>query len=592
MNKCLLRATALLTVLPAARAGGVVVFEGPPGGVGNVRVYDELTGALFATPAALQGVEFVRFDHTGHTRVTERVGELPRWRDDVPGAARIALPHDGGCLYHYRRAMPAGGAVFGYVQITRDGQVRPLLEVAGTGAGGQGDPFAGRIAVSPNADAFLAATAVEAGGNLLEITLGTQPVVIDRTSDQAPRRFGADSLALGENFGVAVCARGVLRFDRTNAAPAKPVVFSAGQAPSYFSGQLVLSGNARFAATTAGTGPSALHLFCFDATSLARRATANPAPLSGAGFLPQVEDGPYLAVSDDGSQCAWRTEGLSTEAFTRRVQVPTMELPQFLTSDQNFLDTLDEVGVLYFHASGALSMVVGERPTPAGNAIEKMDIFDVTLTGGGTPSFQNMSMSSGDATLPFLSIPAINPKDGMFLTPDRAAVVMHDDTNGAVIVHRIGQVGVTQVLTDVKELGLVEFAGAFALISIRRNSGPQSYELYRTPLSFATAPVLVSTIPSGGRFERPSIRRESWIAFVAHELTGDRIGRVQLSTGTLHEFSPVPDVLGPMIGKTELGSFTFSRGAPNAQHLVWPLGGGATVQLAAPTGPGFVLPGS
>lgn len=586
-----LRASALLTVLPVAQAGGVVVFEGPSGGAGNVRVYDELTGALVSAPVALQGVAFVGFDHTGHTRLTERVGDLPRWRDDVPGAARIALPFDGGSLYHYRRAQGEGGTVFGYAHVTRDGDARALLEVAGIGAGGIGDPFLGRVGVSPNADAFLAATAVEAGGNLLEVTLGPTPSVIDRTSDQPPRRFGGESLALGESFGVAVCARGILRFDRAGTAPAKPVAFLAGQAPSYFSGQLVLSGNAQWAATTAGSGSSALHVFCFDATGIARRATTTPTALSGAGFLPLVEDGPHLAVSDDGSQCAWRTEGATTEAFTRRLQSPPTVGAQFLTSDLNFLDTLDEVGVLYFRASGALSMAVGERMTPAGNAIEKLDFYDVMLSEGGTPSFTNMSMSSGDATLPFFSVPAINPEDGMYLTPDRAAVVMHDDTNGAVIVHRIGQVGVAQILTDVKELDLVEFAGAFAMISIRRDSGQQPYELYRVPLTFATPPVLITSIASGGRFDRPSIRRESWIAFVAHELVGDRIGRVQLSTGIAHEFSPVPDVLGPTVGRTQLGSFAFSRGAPNAQHLVWPLGG-ATVQLLAPAGPGFVLPGA
>ncbi|MFN0241493.1 MAG: hypothetical protein ACKVWV_01240 [Planctomycetota bacterium] len=592
MMKLFSRATALLTVLSVAQAGGVVIFEGPIGGAGNLRVYDELTGALLSAPAALQGVTFVAFDHTGHTRLTERVGDLPRWRDDVPGAARLALPYDGGCLYHYRRTLAQGGTVYGYAHVTRDGDARPLLEVAGIGAGGLSDPFLGRVAVSPSADAFLAATAAEAGGNLLEVALGATPAVIDRTSDQAPRRFGGDSLALGESFGVAVCARGILRFDRAGIAPAKPVTFNAGQAPSYFSGQLVLSGNAHWAATTAGSGPSALHVFCFDATGIARRATTTPTSLSGGGFLPQVEDGPHLAVSDDGSQCAWRTEGATTEGFMRRVQSPPVVGPQFLTSDLNFLDTLDEVGVLYFHASGALSMAVGERMTPAGNAIEKMDFYDVTLSGGDVPSFKNMSMSSGDATLPFFSIPAIDPEDGMYLTPDRAAVVMHDDANGAVIVHRIGQVGVTPILTDVKELDLVEFAGAFALISIRRDSGQQRYELYRVPLTFATPPVLVTSIASGGRFERPSIRRESWIAFVTHELVGDRIGRVQLSTGTVHQFSPVPDVLGPTVGRTQLGSFVFSRGAPNAQHLVWPLLGGAPVQLLAPAGPGFVVPGA
>lgn len=600
MKNVLLRTCALLSLLPVARAGGVVVFEGPAGGVGNVRVYDEQSGGLLSAPPALQGVQFVTFDHTGHTRLEQFAGDRPRWRNDVPGAARLVLQNDGGCLYHYKRVVPQVGTAFGFMHVTRDGEARSLITLPAIGPQGQGDPFLGRVAVSPNADAFLAATAVEAGGNLLEITLGAQSTVIDRTFDQGPRRFGPDSLALGDTFGVAVCVRGILRFDRAGGAPATAVPFAAAPVPSHFTGQVVLSANAKWAATTAGSGPSALHMYCFDATSPARRATTSADSLSGAGLLPQVEDGPHMAVSDDGTQCAWRVEGVpaqagatSTEAFTRRVQAPPNEAPAFLTSTTNFTDTLDEVGVLYFHATGALSMAVGEKATPAGNAIEKLDFFDVTLpSGAGTPTFQNMSMSSGDATLPFLGIPTIKP-DGMFLTPDRTAIVINDQQSNSVLVHRVGQVGLITLFANVKSMDLVEFSGPYLLISIHRSTGPKPQELYRVPTTFATAPVLVASLPDGGTFDRTAVRRESWVSFIGTPIPslGDRIGRVQLSSGSFQEFSPVLDILGPVVGRTGLGAFAFSRGTTSSQFVVWPFAG-ATVQLQVPAGPGFVLPGA
>src|SRR5688500_14934865 len=121
MTKTIAAISFVLLAPTLARAGGVAVFEGPPGGVGSVVVYDEQAGAPIASDPALAGVRLLSIDFPGRTELEALLPTRPRHRADVPGASRLALPNGQGSLYRFERASSAGGAVFGFLHVGRDG---------------------------------------------------------------------------------------------------------------------------------------------------------------------------------------------------------------------------------------------------------------------------------------------------------------------------------------------------------------------------------------------------------------------------------------------------------------------------------------
>lgn len=589
----------LLSLAPAARAlGGVAVFEGAPGGSGSVVVYDESFGAVLAAPPELQQVRLLPIDFCGRTQLEEFRPELPRRRADVAGAARLALPRNQGCLYRFARGGAGEPWTYGFLHVARDGVARSLLERPGTGAAGQDDPFLATVAVAPDGAAFLAATRLPAGGDLLEATIASGAVV-DRTAGLPPQRFSPTGLFLGEVVGVAGSARGPWRFDRTAAGDAATVSFSP-DAPTFFTGDVAVSGNRLWFATTAGSAADALHVYAFDALGAARRATTAPGPLSGAGYEPVAQDGPYLAVADDGSQCAWRTEGAAREAFAARTQPLAGEQPHHLSSDQNFPDTLDEVGTLVFKPTPTgpkLQIAVGEQAAPGANAIEKVDFFEVTLSAGAAPTFTNLSLSSGDATLPFTdALPQIDPSR-MTLLPDGSGLIVHDDQGSAGSVYFVptSQSGATTLLAGVKSLDLLEVAGRHLLLGIEKGVEPKPSELWRLNWATLSPAQLVASRPEGTQFTRVATRRDGWAAFVsvAPFGGGERLERAHLGTGLLEAYAPTPSAYGPAISFTALGQIAFGEtpGGGPAVFATWPFAGAGTVLQSTAT-QGQILPGT
>ncbi|MFN0006922.1 MAG: hypothetical protein ACKVXR_03365 [Planctomycetota bacterium] len=593
---------AILLLSPASGAapGGVAVFENLSGSIGTVQVYDELTGAPLGGPAQLAGIRLLEIDFSDRSTLTEFLPGRPRLRQDIPGASRIALPKSRGSLYRYARPLQSGGEVYGFFRVAADGVVQPLLEQPGIGPGGTTDPFVPRVAIAPLGDAFLCSTKPGAGGNLLEIRFAGSPSVVDRTATSTPLRFSGTGLALLPTFGVAAHSRGVLRFDRATLAEATAVSTSPDPLPAWFSGQVVSSRNGQWVATTAGSSDTALHVYAVGSTGAARRASATPQTVQSIGTLPEEASGPNLAISDDGALCAWRVleptpVGATRECFVGRTQPLPGEMPERLSSDQNFLDTLDEVGLFHFRPTGKLLIAVGERATPPETGVEKADLFEVTLPTGGPASFLNLTMSSGDATVPFDAAPPTLKIQRATLLPDESAVVLFDDAGSAgnLLAVRPGQSGSQTILSGVKSLDLLEIVTRKILFAVHRDGGAEPEELYRVSTSLGSPPTLIASVPDGSQFVRPAARRDGWISYVTLDSSGERLGRVQLLSGSMQSFPGSPTAFGPSFGYSGLGSLVFSIGPPPspAAFATWPLNGSSSVMLQAPSAPGFVLPG-
>jgi len=592
---CLRARTAALATLLAAPAaawpqtGGVNVFHGPPGATGDVTTYDETSGLPQAQVPELAGVRLLPIDFNGRTATDELVAGRPRWRDDVPGASRIVLPAGLGGLYRYERHEAGGSRTFGFLFVDAQGAPHPLAEIAGGGPLFDQDPYLARVAIDRDGAAILAATKAEAGGNVLEIELATG-VVRDRTSNVPPLSFRAQSLALGEGWGVAVCTRAVLRFARQPGARVQRVPLAPGD-PSWFAGEVVLSPGGLRAATIAGAGPAQAHAWVFGPGGAALRASDAPAELSGAGYLPDATGGPFMAVSDDGDLCAWRREGVAREAFLRRASAGPA--PVQVTSDDYYIDTLDEVGVLGIFQQ-ALVMAVGEQNPAPGEAIEKADLYQVTLDAGGQPGFVNVTLTSGDATPPFLEPGTLQPSV-LRLVPEAAGYLLFNEMSGGtgeLLRVQPALPGVSLLLADVADVGFVEGIGNEIVAAVERSNGLEPWQIVRMPRDLSSAPTLLVDGDEDTGFLSPVVRDDGWLAWhrvVA--MSGEWIERVALATGVVETFPVNGAQYGPVLGLTPAGSLAFTIGVQGARHVVWPFDPLPPVLLRTPPGPGHAVPG-
>ncbi|MBK7877359.1 MAG: hypothetical protein IPJ77_16740 [Planctomycetes bacterium] len=575
----------------AAANGRVSTFELQPDGTGRVRVYDDVTGALSQSPLELAGLTLLPLEVNGRTHLLEHQADAAGLVSDVPGANRALLPNRRGSLYHFSRVDAQGLTTFGFFLVPPRGAAFLVHELPGIGPGQTSDPFVARIACSPSGDAFLVSTLPAAGGNVLEIRLGPPVQVVDRTANLSPRRFFAHSLLLAETWGTFGLKRAFLRFERQPGAQGAPLSFGAHAVPTSFTGHVVLSRNGAFAATTAGAGPSALDVYVFGPTGPASRATPAPSTLSGAGFLPEAEDGPHLAVSDDGLACAWRTEGASRECWVGRVQAPPTDPATELSSNARFLDTLDEVGVFVFRAPDRLQLGVGAQVAPGVSNLENTDLFQVDVPGTlGGAQFLNLSLSSGDPTLPFFSVPSITlERTALLPTTGDTWYADGDSQGGSVSVAHEGQVRATVVVPAVKTFVDWEFVAGQAWVHVRSDLGNRPYELYRVRQDLTAPAVLIAS--SDADFTRHALRNDGLVACIGASLASSSLFATNLVTGVTQTLPGHTGPFGPTLTFTPTGAIAFTSVAGGVPSFhVWTPGVGVVpLQVSGAVG-GFVLP--
>jgi len=592
--------TPFLVLLASAEfaslhAGQVSLFETLPSGLGRVRVYDEVTGALASAPAGLEGIQLLSLEVNGRTSVTRFLPGRTRFHADLPAGTRAQLPGERGSIYHFARPDPSGSVDFGFFLVDAEGAVRVLHELPGVGLNGTQSPYAARLACAPQGDAFLVSTVPAAGGNLLEVSTGPAPQVIDRTALLPTRRFFPYSLHLTDSWGFAIAKRGVLRFERLPGAQVALVPVATDPAPLNYSGHAALSENQMHAIFTAGDTPATLEAFVCSAIGPALRATPGPLALSGAGYQPEAEDGPHLAVSDDGQLAAWRTEGPVREGWLGRVQAPASDPALHYSNDALFLDTLDEVGVFLFRPDSKFNTAVGSQTQLGANAIESADFFTLDTSATlGSATITNLSLS-GDPAAPFLGgVPTITP-ERMALTEDNQAFWYHDGDpqHGLVSAVRTGQSGAELVLANVKDLDALEFASGWALLSIRRSDGARPYELWRVAQDLSEPAVRILTAADTD-FARHHLSSGGIVAFVQARPTSELLRRVRLRSGALESWAPTPSFFGPTLSQTSGGAVAFSElagpGGPATFRLWRADGGSVAIQTASTSG--FVLPGA
>jgi hypothetical protein len=561
---------------------GVAVFTGTLGTAGDVLVLDDQ--GRESRPSELQGIVLLPLELAGRTRLDELRPERPRLVCDVPGATRVRLPSDNGCLYRYRRDK-VGGAVFGFFVVPSDGRAENVLELRGTGPLGSDDPVATRVAVDPEGEAFLIGTSLAAGGDVLEIDIEDARAV-NRTASLPPQRIPVSGVLLLSEWGLALTDAGVLRFATNSDAPAE-FVRAEGGWPGWIGSELVSSADESSVAFVAGSAPARAQIFVLDRSHDARAVTEHEAPLSGAGFLPEQDAGPTLALSTDGSHVAWRTEGLEREAWVRTTNAhggPELHI----TGDADFEDTLNDTGVIAFHSRDELTLFVGEGN--ATDALAEADLFRVRVEAAGTLAIADLSRTNERAERPF-GYGRLSLADGFFRLPGAPTWLVRDPgalSDQAQLLWIDGQRNVPLAL--LARAGPMDELQAHGSVLYGRVRGttpisPQRFlRLDVERLELCTWPLA----PGAGLTRFAAAANE--LAAILVKPDGERLGRIGSTCGPGVLLSDEPREFGPTLALANGVLYATVRVGGTWSVLAW--SDSRVKTLRAGLSAGFLLPGA
>jgi len=585
-------AASLLLAVPA-RAGDVSVLLGPPGGPRNVQISSEVGAPNLRFPPELQGIVLLPIDFAGRNQAESLLPGRPRLREDVPGASRVLLPQGQGSLYRYRRDPLGGPSRFGFFRVDANGTAASVLERDGTGAGDV-DPFGGRVAIDPAGTGILVATTVAAGGDLLEVdlVLGT---AVDRTAAVAARAWIDGSLALMPTFGAATHATGVARFSRAGGAQAANLALPTN--PTLFLPGFVSSPDGSRLAVAAGTDPLDVHVFAFDAAGAAVRVSQTGSQVLGPGHLPESLNGPYMALSSDGSMCAWKSLGVAgRNVFTGRVDIAGAGPQTEVTGDSLFVDTLDDAGVVTFVGPGTIIMLVGEQE-PAGT-IDGADFFQVSLdTNGNVVGQQNLSMTSGSNAVPFQAGGQLKSEGGIFLVPGYDGYVMFNDgSSGQGEIATVPWAGGMDVhYSDVRGMNDIRLVGNDLVYILRHDDGVVDQRvMLRQPADFSAPPTPILELPLTFAFRATQARSDGWlVSLVDVGAAGSLLMRMFVPTGQAQAPLKLPLGWSEPLCVTPLSSLGSFLTLPSGLRVgvLWPMAGPVQV-VPNSLQPGIFLPGA
>lgn len=377
-SPCLLLATLLA---PPAADDALPVARVAPGGGLELLELDAQGGTtdVVALASALLPLELV-----GAPRRDRLLLEVPH-----PSRPDDPLPHV---------RLPAGGALY-RVELA---QGQALLHA---GAGGHLALLAPApellpcAAVSADGSRALLVTPASAGGDLLLVDLaaGTAACLTD---DVPPLDVAPASLRVSPEGAFWVAAGTLWRAPA--GGPAAPVDLGLPGLPVL--PDLALSADGRRAALVAGSEDKELadrHVAVADLGGQARVVTTSP----GDWDAPGTDDplGPFVALSADGSRVAWRGTVVTQELFLAEVDLPAAA-PKQLSVEPQFPAYIDNAGVLGFKPDGRLSFFAGDV-TISGVDLQEMigaaDLYLAEIPVEGTPTFVNMSVTSGQVAPPY-----------------------------------------------------------------------------------------------------------------------------------------------------------------------------------------------
>ena len=335
-------------------------------------------------------------------------------------------------------------------------------------------------------------------------------------------------------------------------------------------------------------------VFVFGAAGPARRLTQAPAAISPAGFAPAYENGPFWALSSDGSRAAWVADVAgSSELFTAAVPTNVPSAPTHVSQDAVFDPFLEEVGVLGIF-QGRLLALFGDRSADP-FSITAGDVYEIDLGANGSFTARNVTGTSGDAVAPFTAYGMIEPR-GVWWLPGPSRLLIAD-TYATATLRGVNPVtgGVVNLCYPCLPPERVEHvAGHVVLVEGVDYATANTTRLLSVPDHLGVAAQELATLPAEDEAIRLVAAPDGRVSFVDAEL--DDVGsliRIDAATGAVEMLQATPTIWGPTLAVSPTGETLASQGDEDsaAQFLTWPPTAPGSPVFAA-TSPGFVLPGN
>lgn len=583
----------------AAAPGGFCVFVADSSGGSSVR---ECTtdSANYSVDPQLSGITLLECVPVCRTPLDESFYGRALLRTDLEQGTRVQLPNGAGSVYHYLRGS-GDTTSYGFFSIDAQGDAHVLIELpAGPGPS---DPFLSSVAAKPSGSSMLVATQPIAGGDLWQLyTDGSAPV--DRTASVPMQVFGRDSFFLSSELGIAVSTTGVLRFDPGEDDCADFVGFGPESVPAWLGLELMPSANGRYAVFLGGDGQDLARPFvagtCGNAVAMSDAAML----VTGAGFLPESVNGPWLAVSDDGAQCAWRvgqghTTNYSHELFIARRDAGAPLQTLHLTQDSIFEPYIDEIGLAFYRPGGTLVFAGGD----AGQSqamLSRADVFCANFQSSGALSVTNLSLTSGDPAPPFLNYGALELfRVRVRSSSGRVLLYSREASTHRLFELDLDTFGVQLLEDGVEELGLTDTASGDWVVAMEVPGHGHHTGLSRIEVGSEIeieTPLELPNLGGATRMLRSAFDHDCY-ACIVDEGASEHAWQVDIATGAKRTFSARGFQFGRSMAFADDGSLVLSLDTAGGQSLfvVWPpLSGPPAVahMLWLMPESGFVLPGA
>lgn len=574
------------------------VFVTDGAGNGSVRMCST-DSPLFTVLPQLTGIRLLECVPASRTPLDESFSGRAQLRNDLEQGTRVQLPNARGSVYHYRRDDDSSSS-YGFFSIDDGGEAHVLIELPA--APGPSDPFLSSVASKSSGSSLLVATQPNAGGDLWQLYTDGSPA-LNRTEGVPMLVFGRDSFFLSSDLGAAVTTTGVVRFDPHTSECADFVGFGPESTPPWLGLELMPSANGRYIAFIAGDSQAAARPFVVGTGGDAQCMNDVPDYITGAGCLPEVTDGPWLCVSDDGALCAWRVGqshgySYSHELFLARHDPGAQTLTLHVTQDALFEPYIDEIGLAYFRPGGQLVFMAGD-PGENQALLSRADLFGATLDSNGVPAIWNLSLTSGEPAPPFLSYGAlelfalrVRPSTGEALLYSRESashrlLAVDPDLPGVRLVED-GVEGVGPIDSHDGDwyVGLDVPAAAHqtGLLLLEGGSCPDLEMLLELP-----------TLASPTRFARNPFDHDVYACFsISPSGAAERATQVNGSSGATRDFSPRDLFYGCSLAFTHAGDviLSLSLASGDSFFVVWPPAPAYSHKVWMIPQPGFVLPGA
>lgn len=514
------------------------------------------------------------------------VARRDRYRSDRPTLS------DQGPVSHVR--LPLGGSLY---LISRAGETGVLhVDPSGIASVALSLPDAGEPALQPwfavasDGSHALVASSLAAGGDVLLLDLlGGAP---SRSLAGALAPLNVDGLSLRVSAQRAYFVANGTLYGANLSAGTPAASIDLGQPGSSALPETAMSDDGLCVGVVTENVLGNRHIVVVDGAFASVTATTAAADYDTPNY--DNPFGPWLALSDDGGLVAYRGTVIDKELFIREVATPTPATQ--VTDDPNFVDTMDNVGILGFILPGVLTFFAGElNAGPPQGALDSADMYMASVGAGGSISLTNLSMTSGVGDTPFQPgnlelIDVVTDPRG-----ERLLVVIDPDFGDAELLSlpTDGSGGITSLLPGLLVPPSFAGAGESLLLTSKPELGLDTTEIHLLrPVGAPVALQLLATAPGGVILDRFAHDRLGLrAAFVAGIVPGIELPvTVDLASGLLLPVWLPPTAIAPSLAFTPAGRLALGIGNPGGPYLFAALDGFMTgLVLRVPVGNGFPL---